>query len=306
MTVFEARARGAMMLASVQSDTASLDASLLLADTLCTDKAGLIIRAGEHIAETEAARFEKLIDRRLSGESVACILGRKEFYGLEFTVTSDVLVPRPDTETLVEAALDWLAFLSPPPPVLPLRVLDLCTGSGAVAISLKHERPDLEVWASDLSAEALAVAEINAARLLPAESGFLRKGEGPLPEAGRRDPPVRFARGDLFAAFESPPAFSLITGNPPYVPSGEIEGLAPEVKKEPRLALDGGEDGLAIIRKIIAQAPRRLCPGGCLLLEADPRQMPALAALLEAGGFGDIQTRKDLSGRRRVIGGLRY
>jgi release factor glutamine methyltransferase len=174
-----------------------------------------------------------------------------------------------------------------------------------VAISLKHERPDLEVWAADISAEALAVAEINAARLLPAEPENRRGGKNSLPSEGRRDPPIHFARGNLFEALEPPLVFSLITANPPYVPSGEIEGLAPEVKKEPRLALDGGGDGLDIIRNIAAGAPPRLCPGGCLLLEAGPRQMPAVAALLEAQGFGDIQTRSDLSGRQRVIGGLK-
>ncbi|MDR1318203.1 MAG: hypothetical protein LBJ90_01145, partial [Treponema sp.] len=124
-----------------------------------------------------------------------------------------------------------------------------------------------------------------------------------LPPLSR--PPVHFVRGDLFDALKPPQVFSLITGNPPYVPSGEIEGLAPEVKKEPRLALDGGEDGLAILGKIIARSPPWLCPGGCLLLEADPRQMPALAVLFEARGFGDLQTYRDLSGRERVIGGIR-
>ncbi|MDR1900329.1 MAG: peptide chain release factor N(5)-glutamine methyltransferase, partial [Treponema sp.] len=156
--------------------------------------------------------------------------------------------------------------------------------SGAVAVALKHEAPFLEVWASDISAEALEVAEANAARLLA-------------------DTPLRFLRGDLFEPVG--PAFTCIVGNPPYIPSGEIGGLAPEVRKEPRLALDGGEDGLRILRRIIAGAPDHLCPGGTLLVEADPRQMAELASLLETGGYEDIKIHRDLSGAERVIGGTR-
>jgi release factor glutamine methyltransferase len=288
LSIREILAEGISRLKSANLESPSLDASLLLAEALGVTRERLAAAGPEPAPEEARLRFGLFIGRRLSGECVAYILGRKEFRGLDFTVGPAVLVPRPDTETLVEAALDRLARLSPQAPGL--RILDLCTGSGAVAISLKRERPDLEVWAADISAEALAVARSNAARLLPAEG---------------QEPPIRFARGNLFDALEAPPAFSLITANPPYVPSAEIEGLAPEVKKEPRLALDGGADGLDIIRNIAAEAPRRLCPGGCLLLEADPRQMPAVAALLEARGFRDIQTRRDLSGRQRVIGGLK-
>jgi release factor glutamine methyltransferase len=153
-----------------------------------------------------------------------------------------------------------------------------------VAIALKHERPDIEVFASDLSAEALETARLNAARLLGAE-----------PE------PVTFIQSDLFDRI--PRRFRIITANPPYVRTGEMAGLPQEVRGEPRLALDGGEDGLDLIRALISQAPDHLFPGGSLLLEADPRQMSSIAILLEQGGFLDIQTCRDLSGAERVIGG---
>jgi release factor glutamine methyltransferase len=312
--------------------TSALDASLLLAEVLNVSRSSLIAADSRPLDETSLAAFRALVKRRLSGECVAYILGRKEFYGLDFQVNPAVLVPRPDTETLVEAALasieeiKKLAIANQPLRVLdcmrrtegsetntlpkqepvrvldcmrrtegsetntlpkqePVRVLDLCTGSGAVAVVLKHTLPELEVWATDISVEALAVARANAARLLPPDS-------------------IHFCHGDLFGALPSP--FRLIVSNPPYVPTAEIAGLTPEVRGEPLLALDGGDDGLAVISRIISGAPQFLSSGGILLLEADPRQMKRIAALLQqAGGplvgFRDIQTRRDLSGAERVI-----
>jgi release factor glutamine methyltransferase len=211
----------------------------------------------------------------------------KEFYGLDFQVNTAVLVPRPDTETLVETALDVIKQLAATNK--PVRILDICTGSVAIAIALKHSVPELEVRAADISAEALAVARANAARLLPPDS-------------------IRFCHGDLFKALPPAPQggdaaapFHLIVSNPPYVPTAEIAGLAPEVRGEPLLALDGSDDGLGIIRRIISGAPQFLCNNGVLLLEADPRQMERIAALLQQTGFTDIQTRRDLSGQERVI-----
>jgi release factor glutamine methyltransferase len=162
-----------------------------------------------------------------------------------------------------------------------------------VAIALKHEVPDLEVWASDLSPEALEVAQGNAERLL---------GAAALPSPG-----LHFIHSDLFARLRScgciPERFHLITANPPYVAGDEIETLAPEVRREPRLALDGGDEGLDILRRIIADAPEHLYPGGLLLMEADPRQMKTLYQMLETKGYKGIQTYRDLSGAERVIGG---
>jgi release factor glutamine methyltransferase len=171
------------------------------------------------------------------------------------------------------------------------KVLDLCTGSGAVAISLKYELPELEVWASDISEATLEVARINATRLLGTEL---------------RAESIHFFQSDLFASINKssllPARYSLIVSTPPSVRTEEIQALSPEVKREPLLALDGGEDGLDLIRRIVDESPAHLFPGGWLLLEADPRQMKAIAALLETKGYKDILAFRDLSGQERVIG----
>ena len=281
MTVREALAEGTAALAAV-TDTSALDASLLLAEVLNMSRSSLIAADSQPLDEVPLAAFRALIKRRLAGECVAYIVGRKEFYGMDFQVTPAVLVPRPDTETLVEAALEELKQLATTNQTI--RVLDLCTGSGAVAIALKHTVPELEVWAADISVEALEVARANAARLLPPDS-------------------IHFRHGDLFNALgaDGTLAFHLIVSNPPYIPAAEIAALAPEVCGEPLLALDGGDDGLAVISRIISGVPQFLCPDGSLLLEADPRQMARIAALLQQAGFTDIQTRRDLSGTERVI-----
>jgi release factor glutamine methyltransferase len=283
----------------------SLDASLLLAKALDIDRAGLFLIDRDTLPDEAGRRFEEFLERRLGGECAAYILGRKEFWGLDFLVNPSVLVPRPDTETLVEAALEAIRRLSAgtgigTPAEMPAempRLLDLCTGSGAVAIALKHEIPGLEVWASDKSGEALETAKTNAARLLPAARNGETKAENPPERDG-----IRFVESDLFANI--PGRFHLIVSNPPYVPSGEIEALSPEVRREPRQALDGGRDGMDLIRPLIGGAPEHLYPGGGLLIEADPRQMAALAVLLEKSGFKDIQIYKDLSGKERIIGAI--
>jgi len=287
MTIREALAEGTASLAAAAIETPALDSSLLLAEVLNTSRSKLIAAAHDNISEASAATFRQLIKRRQSGECTAYILGKKEFYGLEFLVNPSVLVPRPDTETLVEIALKETGTGQQP-----YRVLDLCTGSGAIATALKHTMPELEVWATDISAEALETAKTNAARLLPPDS-------------------IRFFHGDLYDALSSSPplliahcSLLIIVSNPPYVPTTELSSLSPEVRMEPSLALDGGDDGLDVIRKIISRAPEFLCPGGVLLLEADPRQMPAIAVLYKEAGFTNIKTHADLSGRERVIGGI--
>ena len=297
MTVREALAEGSAALKSAGVSSPALDASLLLAELLRVSRTSLIASGPDPLPAESAAAFRRLIERRRGGECVAYILGRKEFRGLDFGVNPAVLVPRPDTETLVEAALETIrerdAKRGGEYAAQALSVLDLCTGSGAVAVALKHEMPGLEVWAADISGDALETAKANAARLLPPE----------------RCAPVRFRLGDLFEALSAGPgrpgadSFDLIVSNPPYVPGGEIPNLSPEVRKEPRLALDGGGDGLDIIRKIISRAPDFLCPGGALLLEADPAQMRAAAGLLAAEGFINIKTYMDMSNNERVIGG---
>jgi release factor glutamine methyltransferase len=165
-----------------------------------------------------------------------------------------------------------------------IRVLDLCTGSGAIAVSLKNEIPELELWAADISSEALETAGANAKRHQMAGS-------------------IRFCQGHLFEALPAELTFHVIVSNPPYIPSAEITRLSPEVQREPRIALDGGEDGLVIIREIIKCAPDYLEPGGILLLEASPEQMKSVCRELEKNRFIKIKTYIDLSGKERVIGG---
>jgi len=295
MTIRETLAEGTASLSVACIDTPSLDSSLLLAEVLNTNRSMLTAAGNDNVSQSSVTAFRQLINRRLSGECTAYILGKKEFYGLEFAVNPSVLVPRPDTETLVEETLKLIKRGSWEWGVgsrgigkQPLRVLDLCTGSGAVAIALKHTIPELEVWATDISAEALDTAKTNAARLLPPNS-------------------IRFFHGDLFDALLPTPhsLLPIIVSNPPYIPSAEIPSLSPEVRMEPALALDGGGDGLDVIRKLVSRAPDFLCSGGSLLLEADPRQMAAIAVLYKEAGFSDIKTHADLSGRERVISGVK-
>ena len=297
MLIREALAQGSADLKYADNKTPGLDASLLLAHVLNTNRTSLIIAGNDKLSEKNCAAFCELIERRANGECVAYIIGKKEFRGLEFTVNKSVLVPRPDTEILVEAAIallsaDFRGFSQS-------KILDLCTGSGAVAISLKHEMPQFEVYATDICKNALDVAKNNAEKLL-----------------GKNQ--IQFFHGDLFDALpplSSPSAssssssaplreFFLITSNPPYIPTEEIQTLSPEVQNEPQLALDGGNTGLEIIKRIIDEAPNYLTQGGVLLLEADPRQMENINIMLDKNGFNDIKLYNDLSGSKRVISGV--
>jgi len=282
MTIRETIAAACADLKAAGIVTPSLDASLLLSAVLKKSRASLAAMGQDPLSQENRDAFRSLINRRLSGECAAYILGKKEFRGLEFLVNPSVLVPRPDTETLVEAALEILENNLKDNTI---RVLDLCTGSGAVAVSLKSEMPDLEVWATDICAEALETAQTNAALLLPPDS-------------------IQFYQGDLYNALPASPPFHLIVSNPPYIPSDDIQSLSAEVRGEPRIALDGGQAGLEIIQRVIEEAPVNLLHCGSLLLEADPRQMEKIAALLEKRGFLNIQLYKDLSGHERVIGGV--
>ncbi|MDR2575973.1 MAG: peptide chain release factor N(5)-glutamine methyltransferase [Treponema sp.] len=301
MTIREALTEGTASLTTAGIETPGLDSSLLLAEVLNTSRSSLIAAGNDNISDASAATFRQLIKRRQSGECTAYILGRKEFYGLEFTVNPSVLVPRPDTETLVEliGTRDWGLGTRGQPP----RVLDLCTGSGAIAIALKHTMPELEVWATDISAEALETAQKNASHLLPPNS--IRFFQGDLYDALLPRPPTPDPRPPTPSSlcYLLPATCYLIVSNPPYVPSADLPSLPLEVRMEPSLALDGGDDGLDVIRKIVARASEFLCPGGALLLEADPRQMAAITDLYKEAGFSDIQTHADLSGRERVISG---
>lgn len=251
------------------------DARLLLLHALGqprTARAWLLAHDADPLPDTVHAELEWLASRRLAGEPVAYLTGRQEFYGLDLQVDARVLVPRPDTETLVDWALEVLV------PHPGGRVIDLGTGSGAIALALKHTRPTLQVQAVDYSRDALAVAQANAHRL-----GL----------------DVAFAQGSWLGDVTGP--FHAIVSNPPYIRDND-EHL-PALRHEPRQALTAGADGLDDIRTIIDQAHSRLQPGGWLLLEHGYDQAPTVRALLMAAGFTEVQSRRDLAGIERCSGG---
>jgi release factor glutamine methyltransferase len=255
-----------------------LEAELLLAQALACDRLALILDRERLVQGEPLALFRALVQRRRKHEPVAYLRGEREFYGRKFRVDPRVLVPRPDTETLVEVALKRTRERS-----MFARVLDLCTGSGNVAITIAKERPTWQVRGSDVSHDALAVARDNAVKL-----GALWN--------------VAFVQGDLFEAVEPDSRFELITANAPYIPSGEIETLAPDIRDhEPRLALDGGADGLDVVRRIVRGAGERLEPSGVIALEIALDQSEAVAELLKQHGFEQIEVAHDLGGRPRVV-----
>lgn len=256
---------------------ARIDAQMLLLHVLGRHDAGrawLLAHDTDALPADAWTAFDGLCARRRAGEPVAYLTGRKAFYGLTLQVDARVLDPRPDTETLVDWALEALR------PVPTPRVADLGTGSGAIALALQHERPDARVLALDASAEALQVAQANAQRL-----GL----------------PVAFLRSRWLAGVAGP--FDAIVSNPPYIEDDDPHLAA--LAHEPRQALASGHDGLDDIRTIVAQAPARLVPGGWLLLEHGWNQADAVQALLRAGGFTDVQSRADLAGHARCSGGCR-
>lgn len=262
-------------------DRPRLDAEVLLAFALKTTRTQLVIDAKRPLEPTELARFRELVKRRRAREPVAYLLGVREFYGRPFRVDKRVLIPRPDTETLVDVALARSQRCA-----MSMRALDLCTGSGCVAITLARQRPTAYVHATDLSADALAVARENAYRL-----GAYT---------------VSFTQGDLFAALPSRCGpFDVITANPPYIATGEVETLEPDIKSfEPRLALDGGADGLAFVRRIVDAAPVRLASGGTLAVEIAEGEAADAVKIFEARGFADIAVTRDYGRLERVVDGV--
>jgi release factor glutamine methyltransferase len=263
------------------STSPRLDVELLLGKVLGVSRVQLIIDADRPLGKEELGAYRALHSRRRAGEPVAYLLGYREFYGRRFNVDARVLIPRPDTEALVEEALARTQ-----PLYLSARVLDLCTGSGCVAVSIARERPTMRVVASDVSADALAVARENALRL-----GAVN---------------VAFVESDLFAAFGQARPFDLVTANPPYVPSGEVPTLAADIKDfEPHLALTAGPDGLEVARRIARDAPRFLTAGGAIALEVGAGQAGDVKDILAAAGFVDVRTRKDLGGHERVVSGVK-
>jgi release factor glutamine methyltransferase len=270
-----AMARAALKAAGIAS--AAVDARLLMADAASLDMATLIARAGERLPALAEAAFAAHLRRRLDGEPVARILGEKEFWGLPFQVNAATLVPRPETETLVEAVIAEARRRFPPR----ITICDLGTGSGAILIALLTELPEARGIGTDLSENALGAARQNADR---------------LGVAGR----IRYQQTDFATGPNGP--FEVVVSNPPYVPSAAIAGLDREVRDyDPRPALDGGPDGLAAYRTILARADRLLAEGGLLAFEVGHDQSDAVAALCAAAGFSGVAVHKDLGGIGRVV-----
>ena len=258
-------------------DSPRLDAEVLLSHVLGKERIYLYVHFDEPLEAPELAAYREYIKQRVARQPVAYIIGRREFMGLSFRVTPAVLVPQPDTEILVQAALDRLAAKPA------ARVADIGTGSGAIVLSLLYYRKELQASAVDISAAALAVAAENAASLGVAER-------------------VMFCEGDLLAPLAGQ-QFAAIVSNPPYIPTADIAGLAPEVRTaEPMGALDGGADGLVFYRRLVADAPALLASDGFLAMEAGIHEAAPVAALAQASGaFARTEVLKDLAGIERVV-----
>lgn len=255
-----------------------IEARVLLREVLQQPDAYLLAHDDEPLTAAQAQQYVALVVRRVAGEPVAYITGRREFHGREFRVAPAVLIPRPETELLVELALRRL------PAGATRRVLDLGAGSGCIGVTIAAERPRAQVTLVDVSAAALEVARANAARWAPANTALCR-GDWYSPVAGE--------------------CYDLIVANPPYVADGDAHLAQGDLRFEPRAALASGADGLDAIRRIVSAAPRHLPPGGWLLLEHGYDQAGACADLLRAAGFAGLLAERDLAGIVRVSGGRR-
>jgi release factor glutamine methyltransferase len=262
--------------ARLPGDEPARDAEVLVAHALRRDRAWLYAHANDVLAPVDAERSEQMLRRRAAGEPVAYLVGTRGFWSLELGVTPEVLIPRPETELLVEAALQHI------PQDEQIYIADIGTGSGAIALALATERPRARVLATDASAGALAVARANAQRLALDN--------------------VAFAAGDWCAALGAR-RFDVIVSNPPYIRSDDPHLAQGDLRFEPRAALASGADGLDAIRAIVRDAPAHLAPGGWLLLEHGFDQGAAVRELLERRGLEGVSTAADFEGRERVSSG---
>ncbi len=263
------------LFSSVRMDPFEL--RILLEHAIGFTRVQLITRSDHELTEEQACAVSGVLSRRLAGEPVAYIVGSREFYGLPFSVTPDVLIPRPDTELLVDLALERLPDRG--------KLADLGTGSGAIAVSVAAMRSDAEVWATDISGKALDVARKNA-------DSNLKNGQS-----------VRFLQGNWFDVFEAGERFDLIVSNPPYIRSGDEHLQNGDLRFEPLSALTDYADGLSVLDILIEQAPAWLKKGGWLLMEHGYDQSGAVRKRLAAKGYAQIQSWKDLAGIERVSGG---
>ena len=277
ITYREAYVQGREALLAAEVPDAELDARLLLEYVCKTDRQAMLLAPERLLTGEEETQYREAIERRTCRIPLQHITGTQYFMGLEFAVDGRVLVPRPDTEILVEEVLKDGAAGA--------KVLDLCTGSGCILLSILKYSSSACGIGTDLSEEALAVAQANAERL---------------------EIPAVFYRGDLFAALpETEKGFDIIVSNPPYIETAEIDTLMPEVREhDPYMALDGGTDGLDFYRRIIAEAPQYMAPEGRLYLEIGCTQAPAVEALLKGQGYTEVRTVKDYGGLDRVITGI--
>ena len=257
------------------AETPRLDAEVLLSYLLGQKRIFLYVHFDQPLTAEELARYREMVKRRAAGEPVAYICGEKEFMGLTFKVTPAVLVPQPDTETLVEAVIERLKGKEG------ARIADVCTGSGAIALALAHYLPETSVAATDISADAVSIAKENAENLGLSER-------------------VEFREGDLLAPLSGEP-FDAIVSNPPYIPSVEIAGLPREVRAEPIIALDGGADGLDFYRRLVHESAALLKDGGFLAVECGDTQAGAIAEMAVTGGFGRTEIVHDLADKERVV-----
>lgn len=259
---------------NLDAASARIEVQCLLQAALQVNRAWLLTHSEQALDAGQQARYTQLFERRLNGEPIAYLLGEREFYGLNFIVTPATLIPRHDTELLVELALQRIPQCG--------RVLDLGTGSGAIALSIAHARPDAEVTAVDASSEAFNVAQENARRLNISN--------------------VRLLRSDWFSALPGE-RFDLIVSNPPYIAASDAHLAQGDLRFEPRSALASGTDGLDDIRRIGAQAKTHLNEGGWLLFEHGYDQAERVRALLQQNGFNEVFSARDLAGIERVTGG---
>lgn len=250
-----------------------LEANVLLCHVLGLDRAGLLRLQTSELSAAELEAFLALVHRRIAGEPTAYLTGSREFMSLDFSVSTAVLIPRPDTEILVEAVLEAAKAYTAP------HILDLCCGSGCIGVSLAHFLPKAQVTLVDLSAPAVEVSQTNAARHAPENTTVLQ--------------------GD---AFNLSGTYDIFVSNPPYIETAVVEGLQTEVRDhEPRMALDGGADGLVFYRHFAETAQNHLNGGGLLALEVGHTQAQTVAELLRKSGWRDIQIRTDLAGIERVV-----
>jgi release factor glutamine methyltransferase len=277
LSIASAISEGATALCTGEVTDARREAGSLLTHTIGRDRSYIITHSDDPLTNEQVETFRKLVARRAGGEPLQYITGHQEFFKLEFEVTREVLIPRPETELIVEVALEILKDIPEP------FIADIGTGSGCIAISLLHELPRARALATDISPAALEVAKRNAQR-----HGVLDR--------------MMLVQSDCFSNLDAQQTFSLVLSNPPYISDRDIETLQREVRKhEPQAALKGGEDGLTVIRRLLLEAPQFLRTGGTLVFEIGFGQSEAVKQLIEPNAWNLIEIRQDLQGIPRAV-----